>query len=195
MNKIFNEDSLIPYKDGVLVVDKRKGYKISPEEFYVNHYPENKLTQAQSSGWGDWSIVIASTVRIKGIPFIELPEKWENQFNKSFSNAKNLHPNDYNTLKDGFMEGYKAKEYSEQQLENAFDCYPQLSNFQEFKDSLQPKIKSIELEYEDNGYEVDMEGVGGMDLGDTCWMPKIELKIHDKLNNIIHPVKVEYGTN
>ena len=48
------------------------------------------------------------------------------------------------------------------------------------------KIEEIEIEYEDNGYEVDMGGVGGEDVG---WMPKIELKIDS--NNCINIKKIK----
>jgi hypothetical protein len=33
------------------------------------------------------------------------------------------------------------------------------------------------VEMIDNGYEVDMEGRGGMELGETCWMLKLEPKV------------------
>lgn len=42
------------------------------------------------------------------------------------------------------------------------------------------KEVEVEVEYIDNGYEVDMEGIGGMDLGDTCWMEKLELKLNSE---------------
>lgn len=38
-------------------------------------------------------------------------------------------------------------------------------------------IKKVLVECVDNGYEVDMEGRGGMDEGETCWLSKMELKI------------------
>lgn len=46
-------------------------------------------------------------------------------------------------------------------------------------------ITEVNLEYEDNGYEVDMEGVGGQDIG---WMPKIELKLRSNGTVIISPI-------
>lgn len=50
-------------------------------------------------------------------------------------------------------------------------------------------IQSVNVEYEDNGYEVDMEGLGGMDYGDTCWMSKIELKLDKDGCIITHKIK------
>lgn len=41
--------------------------------------------------------------------------------------------------------------------------------------SKENEIKEVLVEYVDNGYEVDMEGVGGEDIG---WFPKIELKLN-----------------
>jgi hypothetical protein len=35
---------------------------------------------------------------------------------------------------------------------------------------------AVELEMIDNGYEVNMEGIGGMSPGETCWFEKLEPK-------------------
>lgn len=43
-------------------------------------------------------------------------------------------------------------------------------------------ITQVEVKYEDNGYEVDMEGRGG---SDTCWFEKIELKVNPINNTVI----------
>jgi hypothetical protein len=44
-------------------------------------------------------------------------------------------------------------------------------------------IKEVLLEQVDNGYEVDMEGRGGSDVG---WMPKLELKLKQDGSVIVH---------
>ena len=50
----------------------------------------------------------------------------------------------------------------------------------------QGNIKKVKLEYIDNGYEVDMGGVGGEDIG---WMPKIELKLDSQGCVIVSPIE------
>lgn len=47
-------------------------------------------------------------------------------------------------------------------------------------------IDEVMVEYEDNGYEVDMEGRGGSDI---CWYPDWQLKINSHNEITIHPVK------
>lgn len=50
------------------------------------------------------------------------------------------------------------------------------------KEYNQNDIKDIEIEMFDNGYEVDMEGIGGEDIG---WMPKIEPKLTNGFITIV----------
>lgn len=58
--------------------------------------------------------------------------------------------------------------------------------FPKFLQSLtKPKQYEFVPDMIDNGYEVDMEGVGGMELGETCWMSKLEPKI---VNNKIQGI-------
>lgn len=53
------------------------------------------------------------------------------------------------------------------------------------------KINNIEIEMIDNGYEVDMEGVGGMDWGDTCWNSKIEPKLTNGFITVVKKPMIE----
>lgn len=103
----------------------------------------------------------------------------------------------------GFKAGYKAntKQYSEEDMQNLLNTCKEAAMIgtsihvesagKQFIKSLQKVPISVELEYIDNGYEVDMEGRGGMDEGDTCWMERLELKVNP--DNTITPTKINYN--
>jgi hypothetical protein len=208
MNKIFTESSLIPYKDGVLVVDKEAEINIGE---YMLHPNKKTIGKALLPNKDYYYKIIASTVRIEGIPFMELPDETEKIKSLGYSlyggYTKCTLANHVGGIPiEAFIAGYKAasKGYSEEDMQKAYnqgfdDVNPKEScglpnviyssieerknaHFKNFLKSLQPKIKSIELEYEEENDFTNQAFKG------------IKMPFHLKVdnNNIIHPVKVEY---
>ena len=50
-------------------------------------------------------------------------------------------------------------------------------------------VEDLEIEMIDNGYEVDMEGIGGCDIG---WMSKFELKLTNGFVTIVEKEPISY---
>lgn len=161
-----------------------------------------------SLGSGEkWDKIIATTDTSLGLPLLPAIEEdlkfLQTLADSSFNEFRERNPiipaKHILPFKTGYIKGYKAaskKKYTEEHIKKAIELAQTTENLESFGSTitfkyshpeeiisqLTPTPIAVEVEMVDNGYPVDMEGLGGMELGECQWFEKWELKI---VNNFV----------
>jgi len=156
----------IDYQQGKILVDENNQYsKLGDLVVSLNGDTYKSTVGERALQKNEYVVIAQHNLNLEGIPFIELEEDAEEMFTIEL-NKETKQVYDETLLeatKHGFLKGYKAaqpKKYTEEDVENAFlsgywlhlnednnDLATRKRKAKQFIQSLQPKIKSVEVEW------------------------------------------------
>ena len=201
----------IPYNGGTIWVDKKGEIKQGDTvyRFYQDgdsHIGESLPASDNLKRLKDdrvWKVIAQSiNLSIPNIPYVEIEEDESvairdeaDAYCNQFDTSENEELLNYYHVHDAFLEGYKAasaKKLSEEDLRKAFEAGRQCEIFNkslnedDYIQSLQPKVVSIEIEMENKTNEdIQIElGIYGHDEGLT----EKEYEDYKYKNSILKPI-------